>query len=205
MTMMMTTTTTTDSRSGLPEPPHQAAASAEIVQSERRPGSHAKVLAGLNRRRGAADLRTMDNRLDNAPVGCGAARRVLFGRPRGFTLIEILIVVVILGILSVLVIPQFTDASEETNETSVRRHLQILRHQIEFFRATRMADPDFLGSQWDDLLVNDLLQSIPKNPYNDCTLIDAVAGPGVGWVWRDNGFGVRTMYATDDAFAEFVE
>ena len=50
---------------------------------------------------------------------------------RAFTLIEILIVVVILGILAAIVIPQFTDASQEAMEASVVTQLQTLRSQIE--------------------------------------------------------------------------
>ncbi len=50
---------------------------------------------------------------------------------RAFTLIEILIVVVILGILAAIVIPQFTDASQQAMESSVVTQLQTLRSQIE--------------------------------------------------------------------------
>ena len=52
---------------------------------------------------------------------------------RAFTLIEILIVVVILGILAAIVIPQFTDASQEAMESSLLTQLQTIRSQIELY------------------------------------------------------------------------
>ncbi len=53
---------------------------------------------------------------------------------RAFTLVEILIVVVILGILAAIVIPQFTSASEEAQVGNVQTQLQTIRSQIELFR-----------------------------------------------------------------------
>ncbi len=53
---------------------------------------------------------------------------------RGFTLVEILIVVVILGILAAIVIPQFTQASTEAKENSLCSNLQSLRSQIELYK-----------------------------------------------------------------------
>ncbi|MHC4738535.1 MAG: type II secretion system protein [Planctomycetota bacterium] len=52
----------------------------------------------------------------------------------GFTLVEILIVVVILGILAAIVIPQFTGASTEAKESSLVSDLQTIRSQIELFK-----------------------------------------------------------------------
>ncbi len=52
----------------------------------------------------------------------------------GFTLVEILIVVVILGILAAIVIPQFTEASTEAKTSRVASDLQMLRSQIELFK-----------------------------------------------------------------------
>jgi len=52
----------------------------------------------------------------------------------GFTLVEILIVVVILGILAAIVIPQFTEASTEAKLSSLCTDLQTLRSQIELFK-----------------------------------------------------------------------
>ena len=52
----------------------------------------------------------------------------------GFTLVEILIVVVILGILAAIVIPQFTNASTEAKQSSLQSDLQMLRSQIELYK-----------------------------------------------------------------------
>lgn len=53
---------------------------------------------------------------------------------KAFTLVEILIVVVILGILAAIVIPQFTNASEEAQVGNIQTQLQTIRSQIELFR-----------------------------------------------------------------------
>jgi len=53
---------------------------------------------------------------------------------RGFTLVEILIVVVILGILAAIVIPQFTQASTEAKTNSLCSNLQSMRSQIELYK-----------------------------------------------------------------------
>ena len=52
----------------------------------------------------------------------------------GFTLVEILIVVVILGILAAIVIPQFTEASSEAKLSSLCTDLQSVRSQIELYK-----------------------------------------------------------------------
>src|SRR3954466_2395972 len=53
---------------------------------------------------------------------------------KGFTLIEILIVVIILGILAAIVIPQFTNASKEAKQSSLVTMVQSLRSQIALFK-----------------------------------------------------------------------
>src|SRR4026207_276153 len=55
-------------------------------------------------------------------------------RTTGFTLVEILIVVIILGILAAIVIPQFTNASQDARESSLLSQLQTLRSQIELYK-----------------------------------------------------------------------
>lgn len=113
--------------------------------------------------------------------------RVISQARRAFTLIEILIVVVILGILAAIVIPQFTDASEDASLSSVKSQLQTIRSQIELFRVkTGGALPDFANTGWTDLTAGDYLQQAPKNPFNTSDTI-ATAAPGAGttdgWYW----------------------
>jgi general secretion pathway protein G len=53
---------------------------------------------------------------------------------KAFTLVEILIVVIILGILAAIVIPQFTEASTEAKQSSLVSNLQTLRSQVGLYK-----------------------------------------------------------------------
>jgi len=53
---------------------------------------------------------------------------------KAFTLVEILIVVVILGILAMVVVPQFATANEDAKEASLVSTIKILRRQIALYR-----------------------------------------------------------------------
>jgi len=74
---------------------------------------------------------------------------------KAFTLVEILIVVVILGILAAIVIPQFTNASTEAQAGNVQSQLQTIRSQIELFRVKNngsLPDMAYGGVEFGDLL-----------------------------------------------------
>jgi len=64
---------------------------------------------------------------------------------RGFTLVEILIVVVILGILAAIVIPQFTEASTEARGSRLVSDLQTVRSQIELYKIQHFGVAPLLG------------------------------------------------------------
>ena len=56
----------------------------------------------------------------------------------GFTLVEILIVVIILGILAAIVIPQFTEASNDARESALQSDLQTMRSQLELYKVQHL-------------------------------------------------------------------
>jgi general secretion pathway protein G len=108
---------------------------------------------------------------------------------RGFTLIEILIVVVILGILAAIVIPQFTNASQEATESSIRSQLQTLRGQIELYRVRNAGD---LPTKIDDLLA-------PPSGQAPYLTQEPVAPTNWAYVFGDNAATtdiVETLYVT---------
>jgi len=134
---------------------------------------------------------------------------------RAFTLIEILIVVVILGILAAIVIPQFTNASQEAAMSSAQSQLQTVRSQIELYRIqNQCVIPNIATAQWvnfTDPTQNSqnqrYLQQAPRNPLqnNDTTVAAGDAtftGGGAGWVW-DNAN--QQLYAVDAAGAVLTD
>jgi general secretion pathway protein G len=133
-------------------------------------------------------------------------------RSRGFTLVEILIVVIILGILAAIVIPQFTNASTEARKNSLLSQIQTLRSQIQLFKLQHNdVLPDLVANQWAQLMsTTDLtgavnaagtfgpyLESIPKNPLNNDTTVAAAAGAGVGWIYDVTSGSLTATNQTD--------
>jgi len=128
---------------------------------------------------------------------------------RGFTLVEILIVVVILGILAAIVIPQFTNASETARASSLSAQLQTIRSQLELYQVQHIGNypaanvDNGSGAAWSaltteteisgvagdnpDVLNNNLgpyLQQPPLNAFEATSTVSA--GPsaqGLGWVY----------------------
>jgi general secretion pathway protein G len=134
---------------------------------------------------------------------------------RGFTLVEILIVVIILGILAAIVIPQFTNASNDARNNSVASTLQTLRSQIELYKIQHADAPPAANKMWTNMLfasdttgnttaggttttypLGPYVQAAPVNPANGQSAIGGGAATNVGWVYTVSG-GQYTIQAVN--------
>jgi general secretion pathway protein G len=111
---------------------------------------------------------------------------------KAFTLVEILIVVVILGILAAIVVPQFTNATQDAQAGNIKAQLDTLNNQIELFKARTNAYPTVTElntaatsnasfTTWGPMIDGGYLKAPPKNPFNGSSTVAAAAAAGVGW------------------------
>jgi len=149
---------------------------------------------------------------------------------RGFTLVEILIVVVILGILAAIVVPQFTQASTEAKLNSLCSNLQSMRSQIELYKVQHNDDaPDAATFETQMIYTSDIdgnvngtskartgvfqfgpyLERVPENPFlnlNGVAGAAAAFGAAVvatdGWEYNAETGEIR---AAADTTAETAE
>ena len=78
----------------------------------------------------------------------------------GFTLIELIIVMSIIGILATLAIPSFIVAVKHAREAVLKEDLQTMRAAIDSYTMDKQKAPQSL----DDLIQDGYLKSVPEDP-----------------------------------------
>ena len=120
----------------------------------------------------------------------------------GFTLIEILVVVVILGIIAAIVVPSFSDSGTQVKTSALATDLRKVRTQIELYKFHHKdmlpAASGETNAEFEQRLISQTdidgnagtdygpyMQRIPINPFNNFNTVridGAAAGANIdGW------------------------
>ncbi len=87
---------------------------------------------------------------------------------RGFTLVEILIVVVILGILAAIVVPQFSSATQQAQHVATLDQLNKLRKALALYyvRSDSVYPTVTAGAgTWGELIAQNYMREAPVNTW----------------------------------------
>ena len=98
------------------------------------------------------------------------------GRQKGFTLIELIVVVTIIGILAAVAIANVKYAQQKAREAALRHDLSELRKAIDDYYADKQKYPQNL----EELKTAKYLRNIPKDPITmqaDWEEVAAIADP----------------------------
>ena len=121
-------------------------------------------------------------------------------RRSGFTLVEILIVVVILGILAAIVIPQFTNASTTAKLNSLTSDLQSVRAQIQCYMVqhgdayptaanfvAQMTGTTDVSGTVGGTGCGPYLLTLPNNPFTNTNTVGTGANGTSAWYYDATG------------------
>ncbi len=87
------------------------------------------------------------------------------GSDRGFTLLELMIVMVVIGLLAAIAVPAYTANIRHAKEAVLKEDLHVLRQAIDSYTVDKQKAPQSL----DDLVQGGYIKAIPKDPFTERT------------------------------------
>ena len=79
----------------------------------------------------------------------------------GFTLMELMIVMAIIGVLTVVAVPSFIGAIRQAKEAALKEDLHVMRVAIDSYTMDKQKAPQSL----DDLIADGYLRAVPVDPF----------------------------------------
>ena len=90
----------------------------------------------------------------------------VFKRRKGFTLIELMIVVVIIGILAAVAIPNFVEMTDEAKAARIQADLNTMGSAVEIYYVKNGSYPSSISDMVDKSGNTGYLRSVPEPPVS---------------------------------------
>lgn len=107
----------------------------------------------------------------------------------GFTMAELLVVLLIVGLLAAIAVPNVSGAIQRAREAALRENLQVMRHALDDY----FADTESYPPSLDALVEARYVRFVPEDP---------VAAEGAGWsLERAANGGIVDLHSTSNELA----
>jgi len=87
--------------------------------------------------------------------------RTRLAAEQGFTLLELMIVMVVIGLLAAIAIPAYTSNIRNAKEATLKEDLHVLRQAIDSYTVDKQKAPQTL----DDLVQSGYIKTMPVDPF----------------------------------------